>query len=396
MARSILRTAHGLIARHVSVDLVVGRLHGDLIGEAPPQARIIELEPAARWKANAYALAAYPADSAALLKLRFLGWKPPGKTRLLPSLVRYFREARPEAVWSATAPLNLIAVWARRLARIDSPVIVSVHNQLTVRDGEKHRWRYDCPPELLRQVYLHADAIAAVSDGVANELVTHARIPRSRISIVYNPVAGPHIQELMHRPVDHPWFADGQPPVIIGVGKLSPAKDFPTLIRAFARLRRERPIRLVIFGDLRIRDKEAKYRADLERLPKELDIEKDVDFAGFTDNPFAYMSRAAAFVLSSAWEGLPTVLIEALACGCPVVSTDCPSGPSEILENGRFGPLVPVGNDEALAAAIQSVLDNPSPPAALKYRADLFTGDRILDLYMKLMFEGGENSSITQ
>jgi glycosyltransferase involved in cell wall biosynthesis len=167
---------------------------------------------------------------------------------------------------------------------------------------------------------------------------------------------------------------------------LKPQKDFPTLIRAFARVRQERPVRLLILGDVRNPEKDGAYRDELQALPATLGVEADVSFAGFADNPFAYMRQAAAFVLSSAWEGLPTVLIEALACGCPVVSTQCPSGPAEILDNGRYGPLVPVGDDAALAAAINNVLDNPPPRKLLQDRANIFSAEQVAERQIELMF----------
>src|SRR5262249_41735385 len=138
----------------------------------------------------------------------------------------------------------------------------------------------------------------------------------------------------------HPWFAAGSSPVILGIGRLHAQKDFPTLLKAFARVRAKQHARLVILGEA----KEAEYRTALTTLAAQLSIADDVRFPGFVDNPFAYLARAAVFVLSSAWESFGNVVAEALACGCPVVSTDCPSGPTKILEKGKYGPLVPVGD----------------------------------------------------
>jgi glycosyltransferase involved in cell wall biosynthesis len=315
-----------------------------------------------------------------------LKWRPPGKLRHLGSLVRYFRSVRPDAVFAATAPFNLMAVWARRLARLDCRVVVSEHNQLSGDTVGNRQWRYDCPPSLLCRGYLQADGIVSVSDGVAGELSENAGIPRDRIATVYNPVVGSFLEAQAREPIDHPWFAAGEPPVIIGAGKLKPQKDFPTLIRAFARVRAKRPARLVILGGIRNPGKDTEYLDELKALPSALGVAADVDFAGFVSNPFAYMSRASLFVLSSRWEGLGNVLIEALACGCPVVSTDCPSGPAEILDHGRIGPLVPVGDDAALADAMIEVLDHPPAPETLKARTALFTVENAIDRYLELMF----------
>jgi glycosyltransferase involved in cell wall biosynthesis len=168
---------------------------------------------------------------------------------------------------------------------------------------------------------------------------------------------------------------------VLAVGRLAGQKDFPTLLRAFAQVRATRPVHLLILG-------EGKRRPQLEALAAALGVAEYVALPGVSENPFAYMARAAVFVLSSAYEGLPTVLVEALACGCPVVSTDCPSGPAEILDGGSYGPLVPVGNDTALAQAILSVLDTPPDPDCLRARAALFSVDRSVDRYLDVLLGG--------
>jgi glycosyltransferase involved in cell wall biosynthesis len=386
VGRVSLHAAREFLARGFAVDLVVTRKRGDLLGAIPEGARVIELERCSLWRARAAILRADPGNLAPLLRAVLLREKPSGKLRHLPSLVGYLRATRPHAVLAATAPLNLIAIWARRLARLDHPVVVGEHTMMSGETLGGRRWFYDCPPALLHRAYLQADALIAVSDGVAAEMAAYADIPRHRITTVYNPAVGSHVATMARSPPDHDWFTPDGPPIVLGVGNLKPQKDFVTLIRAFARVRAERPARLVILGDARGPDKDASYVAALKRLPTELGIDKDVSFAGFAENPFAYMSRAAVFVLSSAWEGLPTVLAEALACGCPVVSTDCPSGPAEILEQGRYGPLVPVGDDAALAAAIRRVLDAPPPRDERIGRAALFSVERAVDRYLELMF----------
>jgi glycosyltransferase involved in cell wall biosynthesis len=191
------------------------------------------------------------------------------------------------------------------------------------------------------------------------------------------------------QPVAHRWFLPAAPPVVLGVGSLSERKDFPTLLRAFAKLRKQRDCRLVILGEAGSPKKTEEQRAALMALAAELGVAADVDLPGFVANPFAYMARAAAFVLSSAFEGLPGALIQAMACGCPVVSTDCLSGPAEILEGGRFGAMVPVGDDQAMAAAIAATLDRPIAAATLRGRAGMFSVDRAVDRYLDLMFDQG-------
>ena len=198
----------------------------------------------------------------------------------------------------------------------------------------------------MQRTYLHADAIVAVSNGVADDLANVVGLPRECVTTIYNPTVHPQLLALAQARLEHPWFAAGAPPVVLGVGRLGKSKDFPTLIKAFARLRTERPARLLILGGT---DKVSKWdesRDQLMALAAELGVVDDVSLPGFVANPFAYMTRAAVFVLSSQYEGFPNVLVEALACGCPVVSTDCPSGPSEILDKGKYGRLVPCRDPE--------------------------------------------------
>jgi glycosyltransferase involved in cell wall biosynthesis len=239
---------------------------------------------------------------------------------------------------------------------------------------------------LVPLLYPRASQIIAVSDGVADDLSRFSGVERNRIDVVQNPVVTPELAALADEPVDHPWFSPGEPPVILGVGRLSDQKDFATLLRAFALVRAKRPARLVILG-------EGGYRAELEQLVTQLGIGADVDLPGFAGNPFSYMSKASLFVLSSKFEGLPGALIEAMACGTPVVATDCPSGPREILEDGSLGGLVPVGDPESLAAAIGHALDQPTPPGRLRAKAAEYTVDRAVSRYLALLEQGGRPSS---
>jgi glycosyltransferase involved in cell wall biosynthesis len=259
------------------------------------------------------------------------------------------------------------------------------------------RWRERHLPRLLGHGYRMADGIVAVSDGVADDLARCSGLPREGITTVYNPVITAELAPLARQALAHPWFQPAAPPVILGVGSLAARKDFPTLLRAFARVRAQRGCRLVILGQGSTPEKTAEVKAELMALATSLGVAADVDLPGFVANPFAYMSRAGAFVLSSAYEGLPGVMIQALACGCPVVSTDCPSGPAEILDGGRFGALVPVGDDQAMAQAITATLDDPIAAERLQARGALFSVERAVDRYLELLFEatGGVNEEGT-
>jgi glycosyltransferase involved in cell wall biosynthesis len=214
-------------------------------------------------------------------------------------------------------------MWARRLAGGSVRTVISEHIHLPshLRDRAKRRkWRWRFIVPLLRRTYPEADRIIAVSHGVAADLRTLVGLSPELVTTVYNPVVDSELAKKAQAPIDHPWFKPGASPVILGMGRLTEQKDFPTLLRAFAQVRAQRQARLLLFG-------EGETRRKLEALARELGIDQDISLPGFTSNPFAYMAHAAVFVLSSAYEALPSVLIEALACGCPAVSTDCPSGP---------------------------------------------------------------------
>lgn len=312
--------------------------------------------------------------------------RPEGPLACLGGLADHLRSARPDALIAATPRLNLMAVWARRLAGVPTRLLLSERTTPSHDLGHGRKWRKRFLPPLMRRAYAQADAVVAVSNGVAEDLAALAGLPRGLIRTVYNPVVGPDLARLSREPVDHPWFEPGGPPVILSVGRLSGQKDFPTLIRAFARLRAERPARLLILGGGASETATAERIAALRALAADLGVADDLDLPGFAANPYAYMARARLFVLSSAWEGFGNALVEAMACGCPVVSTDCPSGPAEILDHGRYGPLVPVGDDAALAAAMENQLATPPPADVLQARAGEFTVRRATDAYLQALF----------
>jgi glycosyltransferase involved in cell wall biosynthesis len=385
----MLRTAEALLRRGFRVDLVLCERTGPLLAEVPADARVMELPRAPLPLARALALAADPAGLRAMLAPVLLAWRPSEHLPHLPGLVRYLRGERPDALFAAMPTPNLLAVWARRLAGVPTRVLVSERNTLSAMLGGSRRWRDRHLPPLLGRAYRLADGIVAVSDGVADDLARQTGLPRARIATVYNPVVTSELADMARQPVAHRWFLPGAAPVVLGVGSLSARKDFPTLVRAFARLRAERDCRLVVLGQAGSSKKTQEHQAELMALAAKLGVAADVDLPGFVANPFAYMARAAVFVLSSAFEGLPGALIQAMACGCPVVSTDCPSGPAEILDGGRFGALVPVGDDGAMAIAIAATLDRPPAAATLQARAGMFSVDRAVDRYVDLMLDRG-------
>jgi glycosyltransferase involved in cell wall biosynthesis len=215
-------------------------------------------------------------------------------------------------------------------------------------------------------------------------------VPPGRIVVVYNPTLTPDIPVKALEPANHPWFADVNdgPGIILSVGRIGAQKDYPTLLRAFAKVRSQRPARLAIIGEPRNESKRERRMAEMNELAEQLGITADFALIGYQDNPYAFMARAQCFALSSRYEGFANVVLEALACGCPVVSTDCPSGPAEILNNGEFGALVPVGDADALAAAILATLANPPDRDTLINRAQAFSYETAIDNY-EAVFTGG-------
>lgn len=299
----------------------------------------------------------------------------------IPALSRYLRSQRPDVLLSTANHVNHVAVWARRLARVPIPLVLRVSNYLSGNLCYGRLFK-NLTLQVLHWIdsytYSWADALIAVSNGVADNLVQLTGIPREHIVTIYNPVVTPELQTQAQEPPNHPWFDPVSQPVVLGVGTLKLQKDFPTLIRAFARVRAVRPARLVLLG-------EGPERGRLEHLIRRLGLTADVDLPGYVDNPYAWMARASVFVLSSVWEGLPGVLIEAMACGCPVVSTDCPSGAAEILDQGLYGPLVPVGDDRGLADAILSVLEHPKDKDLLRARAEVFAVQPAVSRYLDVL-----------
>jgi glycosyltransferase involved in cell wall biosynthesis len=389
--RTALLLAGALAARGHEVELLVCRPTGAMLDQVPGGVDVIELGRPSRWTARALALKSGFRYVSGVLGGIVLSTKPSPTLGYLGPLSAALKERHPDALYAASTYMNLEAILAQRLAGVEMRVVVSERNAL--QDNHLAAgWSGALLARLVRCAYTRATAVVAVSDGVADDLARWTGLPRARIETIYNPVVTPELLRQQAEPIDHPWFQPGAPPVILGAGRLGRAKDFPTLIRAFARLRRERPARLVILGKGKRPRKTARRMARLKNFAADLGVAEDVALPGFVANPFAYMARAAVFVLSSINEGLPGVLIQAMACGCPVVSTDCPSGPAEILAGGRYGRLVPPGDDAALAAAILATLDAPPAAASLRERAGFFSVERAVTQYERVMLGNSSRS----
>lgn len=286
--RVMVTLANAFSARGFDVDLVLASAQGPYLQDVAPDVRVVNLRAGRVIKA------------------------------LLP-LVAYLRREQPVAMLSAMGHANVVAVVAAKLSRTAMRVVISerttVSGAYRGASGLPSKLTY----QLMRWVYPKADAIGAVSRAVAIDLADFTGIPLNRIEAIYNPFDLDSIERKASAACAHPWLLNEGAPVIIAIGRLNEAKDFHILVEAFAHLRQERPVRLMILGEGELR---APLEAQVERLGL---TSEDVQMPGFVDNPFAYLSRCALFVLSSRREGLPGVLIEAMACGTPVVSTDCAS-----------------------------------------------------------------------
>jgi len=294
-----------------------------------------------------------------------------------PYMVRYIQKNRPKALISNLTHINVIAALAVRISRVETSLAVVEHNVLSDRIKQISGNKELLTAKIARYVYPYADAIIAVSDGTADDIAQVTGIDRSAISTVYNPIVSDDLVKQANEPVSHPWFSENIP-IILGVGQLSEQKNFSLLIRAFDSVIQKRNARLIIIGEGDDVDK-------LKLLASELCIDNYVDFLGYVDNPYKYMHHADVFVLSSSWEGFGNVIVEALACGTPVVSTDCESGPAEILENGKWGKLTPVGDAKKMAASIIETLSESTDEDRLRQRATDFSTKSAYREYIELL-----------
>jgi glycosyltransferase involved in cell wall biosynthesis len=334
---------HSFRAAGHRVDFVLMQKEGEFLGEIPPDVRIVDL----------------------------------GASRIrhaIRPLVRYFREPRPDAVQVSLWPLTVAGIIARRLAGSTARLVVSDHAALSKQFAGQ-------PLTLAalrlsaRLFYPWADARVLVANAAADDLVRLTGLPRACFEVIYNPVDAP--ARVHSTPeIEALWGdADGR---IITVGTLKAVKNQALLIRAFARLRQRRAARLMILGA-------GALESELKRLAASLGVADHVIFPGFAADPWPYYASANLFALSSDYEGYPLVLIEAMLCGLPIVSTDCESGPREILDGGKYGRLVPVGDERALAEAIEKELARPHSPGLVRDRAEQLSGASTAERYLELL-----------
>ncbi len=350
--RVAVKLANGFSERGYTVEVVLLSATGEFLVDLRPDIKIVDL------------------------KFNEIRWFQ--LPLILPLLIKYLRESRPEVILSLMWPLTVIVPLARFLARVHSRVVVSEHTTWSQGGCLKH-WSFDWQVRTsMHLIFPHVDGIVIVSEAAADDLASFADLDRKRINVIYNPIVGEEALLVYDELPPVGWWT-GPHRRILAVGSLSDQKDFGTLLQAFAVLQQRTDTRLLILG-------EGVCRHSLEEQCRKLGIEDNVFMPGFVKDPMPYYAHADLYVLSSKAEGLPTVLIEALAAGTPVVSTDCPSGPREILQGGKIGWLVPVGDSEALSKAMGESLSEKHDPSVLKQRAQDFSIKKALDKYEKLLF----------
>lgn len=265
----------------------------------------------------------------------------------------YLKQAKPKAVIAFTHYNNEIAILAKYLSGQNTKVIVSDHTILSETTKVAVRKTRRLIPKIARWLYPLADARIAVSQAIQQDLAKIIHLSPDHIQVIYNPIIEPKIFNQSKAPIDHPWFTAKDRPIILAIGRLAYEKDFRTLIHAFAKVNQQIPSRLVILG-------EGREQEQLLRLISELQLTEDVLFPGFVENPYAYIAKTDLLTVSSRWEGLSNVVIEALAFQLPIVSTQC-GGPAEILNHGEYGTLVPIGDALAMSQAIVETLQQGKP-----------------------------------
>ncbi|MEO1093313.1 MAG: glycosyltransferase [Cyanobacteria bacterium J06638_28] len=346
----------------LKIDLVVASAQGEYRQQVPAEVKLIDLQASFDFRTKSLA-------------------------RLVPKIHRYLRENQPPVVLSCLPGLNCLTLLASFTLSRKPQIHLAEHTLplakwMAQETSDRQRPAGFLPrltPPLMGFTYPWAQSIIAVSQGIAKELRQTLGASASSVQVIYNPVIDAALAAKAAMPLSHPWLAAGQPPVFLAVGRLAKQKDYPTLIAAFRQLRQTHAAKLIILG-------EGELRSQLEQMIAQWGLTADVELPGFVENPYAYMKQAMALVLSSLWETFGMVLAEALACGCPVIATDCEYGPSEILADGKYGALVPVGNIDKLAIAMEQVLTiDDCDRAALIARGQEFTAAKAATQYLQVL-----------
>ncbi|VAW79915.1 Alpha-1,4-N-acetylgalactosamine transferase PglJ [hydrothermal vent metagenome] len=383
----ILNLAAGFTRLGHPVDLLVCKAEGVLRNCIPAGVNLVPLQSVSSIRGAVAALLADPAGSHEILGIIANRRKLPKAFRYIPAISSHLKQSDASLLVSALPKSNINAVLARRMSGTNTRVVIGAHIHFSVQGLEgsgRSKARVRALRPMIRRCYHQADAVVAVSKGVERDTRAYLDLCEDRVQTIYNPVADREIIDLGDESPGHAWLDHRDVPVVLGIGRFVRQKDFPLLVRAFAELRKRRPVRLVLLGGDESSNEQVQHKIELEELAHELGVAEDLDMPGYKENPFPYFRRASVFALSSRFEGFGNVLVEALFCGCPVVSTDCPSGPAEILKNGEFGRLVPVGDVKAMAEALDTVLDERIDGRVLRARGEEFSVDRAVANYSEL------------
>jgi len=344
--RCMLNLASGFIQQGVSVDLVVADYRGGFVSKIPNEANIIDL----------------------------------GVDRVLRSILplrEYLTNTEPDVLLAGHTHANIAAVIAGKTSMSDTTIAIGIHNTHSMSKSASKGLISKVTQLLYPRLYSQADHVIAVSEGAKQDIVQNTTLKPNDVSVIYNPVVTEELYTEAAQSVDHPWLNDDTIDVVLGAGRLAEQKDFETLIRAFEGVAEQKDnARLLIVGS-------GSKEAQLQTLVSELGLEDRVELVGYVDNLYAYMNAADVFVLSSRWEGFGIVLVEAMAVGTPVVSTDCPHGPNEILSNGEYGELVDVGDVMEMRNAIDRILTDKTECEQIKGRAKIFSVDTIAGNYIQ-------------
>lgn len=345
--RMLVNLARGLVCRNIDIDFVVGPKNPRYVDLLPSNINLIELE------SNS-------------------------DESILEKSVSYIKKHRPDILLTSKPENEELALKAKILAQQPLKLVFRTATNVSALMKNRNaikRWLYQ---KSLKKRYKLADIIITVSKGVANDIFNITGIPRERIRVAHNPVVTPELKELAKQSITHPWFSPSAPSIIIGIGRLGRAKNFSLLIKAFAIVEKQIQCHLIILGEGRANNR-------LNNLIKNLNLTQKAQLLGYVNNPYAYLSRSSLFVLSSNWEGSPNVLIEALTLGIPVVSTDCESGPREILQHGKIGKLVPINNIESMANAMITTLKSPTETNRLIQATRNYTMENSAIEYSKIL-----------
>lgn len=382
--RVMLNLAEYFVSKGYKVDLILAKYEGQLIDFVPDKVRVIELEKRSWFITGMYMLKLPVSNWISIAKIVLCD--SPSVFRRLESFVDYLRNDRPAVVLSTLNGVNITSLIAKSIAKVNTKFYVRQAIFLSQHAHEaKDYFNSKLMPILLRKWYPIADGVISVSKVMSEDLIVNADLDRSCVTTIYNPLNLEYIDNSIKDVVDDPFFIDAGCPIIVSAGRLVEQKDYPTLLIAVKNVMQKRNVRLLVLGG-------GPELARLERLCSELLLDDYVKFLGRVSNPYKYISRSDVFVLCSMFEGMPNVLLEALACQCNIVSTDCPSGPSEILENGEYGTLVPVGSVEDLTEAILCMIDSPMEKMHLRNRANAFSLDAVGAKYLNLMFAQFQNN----